>query len=162
MSGGVNVYDITKYRDYPTELIGSFLDSPDSKKKFGLNSEVSFGKQSGNVYESLYSDFMYQYVHLVEMLLEAKVNVLIYNGQNDLIVETPGTFKWVEMLHYDQADKFRDTLLTPWKVKGNVAGFYKIVGNLELRTVNNAGHLVPMDQGENSLEMVKSFVQRSL
>jgi hypothetical protein len=86
MSGGVNVYDITKYRDYPTELIGSFLESPDNKKKFALNSEVIFGKQSGNVYESLYEDFMYQYIHLVEMLLEAKVNVLVYNGQNDLIV----------------------------------------------------------------------------
>lgn len=86
MSGGVNVYDITKYREYPTELIASFLESPDNKKKFALNSEVIFGKQAGNVYESLYEDFMYQYIHLVEMLLEAKVNVLVYNGQNDLIV----------------------------------------------------------------------------
>jgi vitellogenic carboxypeptidase-like protein len=107
MSGGVNVYDITKYRDYPTELVASFLESPDNKKRFALNAEVPFGKQSGNVYESLYEDFMYQYVHLVEMLLQDKVNVLIYNGQNDLIVETPGTFKWAEMLHYDSADQFR-------------------------------------------------------
>jgi len=28
---------------------------------------------------------------------------LIYNGQNDLIVETPGTLKWVEWLHYEKA-----------------------------------------------------------
>jgi len=41
----------------------------------------------------------------------------------------------------------RDTLFTPWKVNGRNAGFYKTVGNLELRTVNDAGHLVPMDQG---------------
>lgn len=54
MSGGVNVYDITKYRDYPTELINSFLESPDNKKRFALNNDVVFGKQSGNVYESLY------------------------------------------------------------------------------------------------------------
>ena len=69
MSGGVNVYDITKYKEYPVELIGSFLESPDNKKKFALNNDVAFGKQSGNVYESLYEDFMYQYIHLVEMLL---------------------------------------------------------------------------------------------
>ena len=37
--------------------------------------------------------------------------------------------------------------MTPWKVGDRVAGFHKIVGNLELRTVNDAGHLVPMDQG---------------
>jgi serine carboxypeptidase 1 len=107
MSGNVNIYDITKYKEYPDQLVGAFLESPDNKKRYGLNPEVPFGQQSGNVYESLYADFMYQYVHLVEMLLEAKVNVLIYNGQNDLIVETPGTFKWVEMLHYDRADEFR-------------------------------------------------------
>ena len=42
---------------------------------------------------------------------------------------------------------FRDTLMKPWKVNGKVAGFHKIVGNLQLRTINDAGHLVPMDQG---------------
>lgn len=47
---------------------------------------------------------MMQYVHLVEQLLEWNVQVLIYNGQNDLIVETPGTFKWAERLHYAHAD----------------------------------------------------------
>jgi len=57
---------------------------------------------------------------------------------------------------------YRDTLFKPWKVKDAVAGFYKIVGKLELRTVNNAGHLVPMDQGEWALDMVNSFVKRSL
>lgn len=55
-------------------------------KKFGLNQDVQFGSQSGNVYEGLYEDFMKQYVILVEALLQQKVNVIIYNGQNDLIV----------------------------------------------------------------------------
>lgn len=46
-------------------------------------------------------------VALVEELLRRKTHVLIYNGQNDLIVETPGTFKWAERLHFDDAEKFR-------------------------------------------------------
>jgi carboxypeptidase C (cathepsin A) len=37
-------------------------------------------------------------------------------------------------------------------VKGKVAGYAKSAGNLELRTFNNAGHLVPMDQGEAALQ----------
>lgn len=103
-----------------------------------------------------------QYVRLVEELIEVNVNVMIYNGQNDLIVETPGTFKWVEFLHFPQADEFRQTLMTPWKVGDRVAGFHKIVGKLELRTVNDAGHLVPMDQGESALHMARHFVTRSM
>ena len=49
-----------------------------------------------------------------------------------------------------------------WKVGERVAGFNKIVGRLELRTVNDAGHLVPMDQGAAALEMVRNFVTRSM
>ena len=107
LAGGVNVYDITKYRDYPTELVRMYLSNPDIIKMFKLNPSIEFGSQSGNVYEGLFEDFMKQYVHLVEDLLERNVQVLIYNGQNDLIVETPGTFKWVERLHYKDAETFR-------------------------------------------------------
>lgn len=37
---------------------------------------------------------MKPYVHLVEEILRRGSHFLIYNGQNDLIVENPGTFKW--------------------------------------------------------------------
>lgn len=36
----------------------------------------------------------------------------------------------------------------------------KAAGNLELRIVNNAGHLVPMDRPEEALDMATSFVDR--
>ena len=104
MAGGVNVYDITSYQDYPTQILESFFENPDVVSRFKLNPEVVYASQAGNVYEGLFTDFMKQYVRLVEELLAYKVNVMIYNGQNDLIVETPGTFKWVEFLHHDQAD----------------------------------------------------------
>lgn len=98
-------------------------------------------------------------VHLVEYCLSKKLPLLIYNGQNDIIVETPGTMRWVERIQYADSGKFRNTLFQTWKVKGKVAGSYKKAGLLEFRIVNNAGHLVPMDQGENALEMVKQFVE---
>jgi len=63
---------------------------------YKLNKDIVYNSQGGHVYEHLFTDFMMEYTHLVELLLDANVNVLIYNGQNDLIVETPGTFKWVE------------------------------------------------------------------
>lgn len=98
-------------------------------------------------------------VHLVEYCLAKKLPMLIYNGQNDIIVETPGTMRWVEQIQYADSRKFRETLFSTWKVGGKVAGSVKKAGLLEFRIVNNAGHLVPMDQGENALEMVKQFVE---
>ena len=65
-AGNINVYDITKYHDYPDVLISEFLNQPDNKKLFFLNNDVEFGAQSDHVYEAMYEDFMKPYVHLVE------------------------------------------------------------------------------------------------
>lgn len=110
----------------------------------------------------MYEDFMKPYVHLVEELLRRKVHILVYNGQNDLIVETPGTFKWVERLYFAASSEFREKYFSVWKVDGKTAGYHKSAGYLELRTVNNAGHMVPMDQGAASLHMVNVFVKKCL
>ena len=106
-AGNINVYDITKYHDYPDILIDSFLNQPDNKKLFFLNSEIEFGAQSDKVYEYMFEDFMKPYVHLVQEVLRRGTHVMVYNGQNDLIVETPGTFKWAERIHYADSQKFR-------------------------------------------------------
>jgi hypothetical protein len=37
-------------------------------------------------------------------------------------------------------------------------GYRKSAGLYELRTVNNAGHLVPMDQGPAARQLLKDFV----
>jgi len=100
-------------------------------------------------------DFMKSEVGTVQAILSNfNIKVLIYTGQNDIIVDTPGTLAWVEEMRYPGADEFRyvyvwcrNTLLTPWKINNQVKGFYKKVGKLELRTINNGGHLIPMDQG---------------
>ena len=52
--------------------------------------------------------------------------------------------------------------MTPWKINKKVVGFYKQVGNLWLRNINDAGHLVPMDQGEVALALVSDFVTGTL
>lgn len=88
------MYDITKYRRYPDLIIEEYLGNYDIQTLFGLNRDIKFNAQKGNVYEAMYEDFMQQYVNLVEEVLRRNCKVLVYNGQNDLIVETPGTFKW--------------------------------------------------------------------
>jgi len=48
---------------------------------------------------------------------------------------------------------------TPWYVNGMVAGYAKSQGNLEFRTVNKAGHLVPNDQPEVALALAQYWVE---
>jgi hypothetical protein len=49
-------------------------------------------------------------------------------------------------------------LFNVWKVDGKTVGYRKSAGLYELRTVNNAGHLVPMDQGPAARQLLKDFV----
>lgn len=66
LAGGVNVYDITQYKEYPTQLLQSFFDNSDIMNRFKLNPNITYASQSGQVYEYLFTDFMKQYVRLVE------------------------------------------------------------------------------------------------
>lgn len=131
------------------------------KSLFKLNNDIEYGAQGGAVYQNLYTDFMKPEVARVEYLLSKDLPVLIYNGQNDIIVETPGTLRWVEQIVYKDHDAFRSTDFSVWKVDGKVAGSQKSAGKLSFKIVNNAGHLVPMDQGYNALSMVRDFIKAS-
>ena len=107
-TGGVNVYDITKYNRYPTSLLDEYFADNEVISLYGLDPTVRYGSQAGNVGEALYEDFMKNEVSLVEQLLiYHNIQVLVYTGQNDLIVETPGTLRWVERLHHIDGEKFR-------------------------------------------------------
>lgn len=46
--------------------------------------------QSKQVFENMAEDFMKPVIDIVDQLLAANVNVTVYNGQLDLIVDTMG------------------------------------------------------------------------
>ena len=66
----------------------------------------------------------------VAYLLHKGLPVLIYNGQDDLIVTTPGTMKWVDNIYYAQAEEFRSKLFSPWTISGKMVGTIKSAGLL--------------------------------
>ena len=99
-------------------------------------------------------------VSRVEFLLKNNIPVLIYNGQDDLIVQTAGTMKWVEKINFSGSFKFTEKQFTPWKIGNSVVGSTKSEGPLTLNIVNNAGHMVPMDNPIAALNMISTFVDR--
>jgi hypothetical protein len=56
--------------------------------------------------------------------------MIIYNGQDDLIVQSAGTMKWVDRIRYANSNDFRKQLFSPWKVNGKMAGSMKSSGLL--------------------------------
>ena len=81
-------------------MLNAYFNDPTVIALFKLNPDISYDRHSAHVYKAMYEDFMKPYVERVEYLLDNNIPVLIYNGQNDIIVETPGTMRWVEKLFY--------------------------------------------------------------
>lgn len=99
-AGNVNVYDIKIDGDYEELLQPYFRDTSILKDIYGFNPEIGYDQQSDLVYDNLFTDFMKPEITRVEEILYRGLPVLIYNGQDDLIVQNPGTMKWVDRIYF--------------------------------------------------------------
>ncbi|XP_012063378.1 PREDICTED: retinoid-inducible serine carboxypeptidase-like [Atta cephalotes] len=114
------------------------------KKALGI--KFVHGSQSSDVFEYLAEDFMKPVTHIVEALLnETDLNVFVYNGQMDLIVDTLGTLHWVEKLKWKNADTWKNSNRNSFIFKSIVEGYLKVQDNFRMYWVNRAGHMVPKD-----------------
>jgi len=85
---------------------------------------------------------------------------MIYNGQDDIIVNTPGVEKYITNLKWAELPQFLAASKRRWKdPHGYVIGNYKKHGRLNYVNVNKAGHMVPGDQPWSAFDMVKRFIK---
>ncbi|XP_012522347.1 retinoid-inducible serine carboxypeptidase [Monomorium pharaonis] len=114
--------------------------------RIALGVDAIHGSQSGKVFTYLRGDFMKPVIHIVERLLnETKLNVFVYNGQLDLIVDTPGTQLWLDKLKWKNADIWKNSVKRPILIEDIIEGYLKVQDNFRMYWVNRAGHMVPRD-----------------
>lgn len=96
---------------------------------------------------SYYSDELALAVAAVERLLsETDLKVVVFNGQLDLIVSTPGTLAWAERLKWRMGEYW--VTKAPRRalaVDGILEGFVKSAGKFSFYWINRAGHMVSDD-----------------
>ena len=147
------------YSDPLTELMNGVI-----RKKLGIIPQnVTWGGQSDGVFKYQAEDFMKPVISDVSKLLKYGLKVVIYQGQLDMICDTQGAEKWIAKLDWDGLADFQNTnrmpLYPPSGLKDkNTGAFYKAHKNLELYYIMKAGHMVPSDNGEMALEMVKRII----
>ncbi|CAB0030123.1 unnamed protein product [Trichogramma brassicae] len=117
-----------------------------TKVKDTLKLPSIWGAQSDKVRSSLYVDFMKPVTQVVQRLLdETSLKVFVYNGQLDLIVDTPGTLLWVEKMRWARYLEWKTAQRVPVVVDGVIEGYQKSSGNFAFYWINRAGHMVPAD-----------------
>ncbi|CAI5731938.1 unnamed protein product [Peronospora destructor] len=84
---------------------------------------------------------------------------LFYAGNMDgSVCNNLGVGQIIDRLAWTDTAKYRVAKRQPWIVDGRVAGLVKTAGNMSYVVVLNSGHLVPTDQPEASLDMMRRFI----
>lgn len=156
-SGGVNVYNIREYGNYDTSNIDNWLGSDGAKTLFHVDPSVTFQDCSAEAYAAMANDIPQSVVDKVVSILD-DITVLLFNGQDDLIINTPGAENWIDAMQWSGASDFSKAERKQWTVNSVVAGLYKKAGNLVYVNVYKSGHMVPKDQLENSIDLVDKLI----
>ncbi|KAF6811451.1 serine carboxypeptidase [Colletotrichum sojae] len=109
----------------------------------------------------------------VRYVLESGVDVLVYNGDLDLACNTAGNIRWAERLAWEGQVEFVAKEFAPWyarkggevvragrwkEVTKAVGGSKKKEAKFAFVTVEGSGHMVPLDQPEVGLQMVRNWL----
>ncbi|XP_040856456.1 retinoid-inducible serine carboxypeptidase [Ochotona curzoniae] len=145
------------------DALSRLMNGPIKKKLKIIPEEFSWGAQASDVFLNMEGDFMKPVISIVDELLEAGVNVTVYNGQLDLIVDTMGQEAWLRKLKWPELPKFNQLR---WKAlysdpkSSETSAFVKSYKNLAFYWILRAGHMVPSDQGDMALKMMKLVTQQ--
>ncbi|KAK2111625.1 Retinoid-inducible serine carboxypeptidase [Saguinus oedipus] len=159
-------------RHLQRDALSRLMNGPIRKKLKIIPEDQTWGGQATNVFKNMEGDFMKPVISIVDELLEAGINVTVYNGQLDLIVDTmavnarpfsPGQEAWVRKLRWPELPKFNQL---KWKAlysdpkSSETSAFVKSYKNLAFYWILKAGHMVPSDQGDMALKMMRLVTQQ--
>ncbi|MEQ2284951.1 hypothetical protein AMECASPLE_026904 [Ameca splendens] len=145
------------------QSLSELMNGPIRKKLAIIPQNVTWGGQAEKVFSNMAGDFMRPVVDIVDQLLMAGVNVTVYNGQLDLIVDTMGQELWVKQLKWEGLHSFTQQRWTPLDdpaAPGVTGAFYKTYKNFGFYWILKAGHMIPSDQGPMALQMLKMITQQ--
>ncbi|EGV61812.1 carboxypeptidase C [Yamadazyma tenuis ATCC 10573] len=164
---GLNPYDIRRPCDEPggecysgMNYIDEFLNSEYVKATVGAEVDI-FTSCDDTVFQNfiLDGDEMKPFQQYVAELLEKDVPVLLYAGDKDYICNWLGNHDWSDALEYSGHQAFESAPLRTWVTNNNkFAGQVKNYKKFTFLRVYDAGHMVPYDQPENSLDMVNTWI----
>ena len=136
-----------------------FLNLPEVRKLIHVGN-LKYEDVSTKVYANLKKDIPKTVKPWIETLLDSGYEVMIYNGQVDVIIAYPQTEDFIRHLRWNGTNEYHAVERKIWKVKDEVAGYAREVGNLKQVMVRNSGHILPYDQPEWGFDMIQRFIEK--
>lgn len=160
-AGGINEYNFRDFGEYDFDVLTDYLTNATVAALYNTWNGTQWQSENTDVYNALANDFMNTVAPDVSNIIK-QIPVLLYNGQDDLIVATPTAQNWIgEMYNQANDQSFYNADLQVWLLaNGTNAGLAKNAGNLTFVIVNKAGHLAPYDQIVSTTDMLDRFIQK--
>ena len=160
-AGNLNVYDIHKRCEgslcYDFSNAEKFLNKPEVRAALGVG-DRKWEMCSNKVHAEMMGDWMRNLEPVVPPMLEAGLRVMVYAGENDFICNWLGNRRWVREMEWSGHEAFNAALPAPFVVDGSTGGDVIEHGRLSFVKISEAGHMVPMDQPRNGVEMLRRFI----
>ncbi|KAJ3116114.1 hypothetical protein HDU96_010408 [Phlyctochytrium bullatum] len=164
-----NPYDIRQPCDGSLECypiindIDAFLNDPSVQSRIGVSRPYTGCSSKVGLQFIATGDGAISHDWMVAELLASGIRVLVYAGDADYVCNWFSNIGWLEAMEWDGREGFNSSPDLEWRseLTGKVAGEFRTFGNLTWVKVNEAGHMVPYDQPEHSLEMLNGWLQVS-
>jgi len=157
------VYDPDDYRDVQQPGIPPYeiwIESPNMRAAYGADPDIEYSDCDGTIYTNFYADIGASFAANISYLLNNNIPVLIYNGQDDLVIPIAGTRGWLNALTWSKsANWLAASTKSYYDSNKNVIGTIKSYGGLTFIVVNKAGHMVPAYVPANAKQMIDNFIQ---
>ncbi|KAG6961427.1 hypothetical protein JG688_00009091 [Phytophthora aleatoria] len=171
-AGNPFIYDIRQSSNTFTDLstlLSSYFNDDAVRRALNVPPGTPWTSVDGSVYGTSSSAPALVRHLLQDEMLDVPINVfrdlldnykfLFYAGNMDgSLCNNLGVGRIIDRLAWTDTAKYRVAKRQPWMVDGQVAGLAKSAGNMSYVVVLNSGHLVPADQPEASLDMMRRFV----
>mmetsp|Transcript_13768 Transcript_13768/g.15341 ORF Transcript_13768/g.15341 Transcript_13768/m.15341 type:complete len:570 (+) Transcript_13768:63-1772(+) len=162
---GLNPYDIRKKCEVPPlcydfSHVKDWLNLESTKKALNVDENHSHSWEACNfgINGKFHVDWMKDFSHYVGDLLDAGFPTLVYAGDVDFICNYLGNEAWTKAFDWTGKADFNKADVHNWE---DGAGLARTSSGLTFLQVVDAGHMVPSDQPEISLTMLKTFLNGS-
>lgn len=165
---GLNPYDIRVLCNDPAgscykemDYIDDYLNLDYVKAAVGASNIDIFTSCDDTVFNNFIKsgDEMKPFQGFVAELLNKEIPVLLYEGDKDFICNWLGNHAWANMLDYKEKHEFQSKPLIPWHtLEGKLAGEVQNHGIFTFLRIYEAGHMVPFNQPEASLDMLNRWL----
>lgn len=166
-STGKNPYDMRIKCEKPPlcydfSNVATYLNTADVQQALGVKKTWGTCNKAVTLLFAYAGDWMKNWHQVIPDMLGDGIRTLIYAGDEDYICNWLGNMKWTMALNWTHQADFNAADNTDYSVGGKVAAKVRSSNGFTFMQVFEAGHMVPRDQPEVALQMVKDHLANNL